>query len=67
VPISRERAEALTLAKGLLVQQSVTRKLDLLVVGDPNTQSTKAKKARQYGIRLIHEPVFWRALGVAID
>jgi hypothetical protein len=36
-------------------------------VADPNTQSGKAKKARQYGIRIVHEPVFWRSLGVPID
>ena len=66
-PISRERAEALTRAKGLVVQASVTKKLDLLIVADPDTQSTKARKARQYGIRIVHEPVFWRTLGVAID
>ena len=50
-----------------MVQASVTKKLDLLIVADPDTQSTKARKARQYGIRIVHEPVFWRTLGVAID
>jgi DNA polymerase-3 subunit epsilon len=67
VPISRPRAEALARARGLVVQPSVTKKLDLLVVADPNTQSSKAKKARQYGIRVVHESVFWRNLGVTID
>jgi DNA polymerase-3 subunit epsilon len=60
-------AEQLAVKKGLRVLPSVTKKLDLLVVADPNTQSGKAKKARQYGIRIVHEPVFWRALGVPID
>jgi DNA polymerase III subunit epsilon len=65
--MTREMAEQLVKDKGLQVLQSVTKKLDLLVVADPNTQSGKAKKAKQYGIRIIHEPVFWRTLGVPID
>jgi DNA polymerase-3 subunit epsilon len=65
--ITREMAEQLAVNKGLSVLPSVTKKLDLLVVADPNTQSGKAKKARQYGIRIVHEPVFWRSLGVPID
>ena len=67
VPISRPRAEALARARGLVVQPSVTKKLDLLVVADPNTQSSKAKRARQYRVRMVHESVFWRSLGVTID
>jgi DNA polymerase-3 subunit epsilon len=67
VPISREAAQRLAAARGLVVVPSVTRSLGILVVGDPDSQSGKAKKARQYGTRLIHEPVFWRALGVAVD
>lgn len=67
VPISRERAEALARSRGLEVHNSVTKALKLLVVGDPNTVSTKAKKARKYGIREIHEPVFWRTIGVHVD
>lgn len=65
--ITREMAEQFAIDKGLRVLQSVTKKLDFLIVADPNTQSGKAKKARQYGIRIMHEPVFWRSLGVAID
>jgi len=65
--ITREMAEQLAVNKGLRVLPSVTKKLDILVVADPNTQSGKAKKAKQYGIRIVHEPVFWRSLGVPID
>jgi len=65
--ISRERAEQFAAAKGLRVLPSVTKKLDLLVVADPNTLSGKAKKARLYGIRIVHEPVFWRSLGIPVD
>ena len=65
--ISRERAEELATGAGLVVMDSVTKKLDLLVLADPHTQSGKAKKARQYGIRIIHEPVFWKAIGVEVN
>lgn len=65
--ISRELAEELATRAGLVVVDSVTRKLDLLVVADPHTQSSKAKKARQYGIRIMHEVVFWKAIGVEVN
>ncbi|MCE9589417.1 MAG: hypothetical protein K8S99_02715 [Planctomycetes bacterium] len=65
--ISREYAEELAIKAGLSVAESVTKKLDLLVVADPQTQSGKAKKAQQYGVRIMHEPVFWKALGVEVS
>ncbi len=65
--ISREYAEELATKAGLDVVDSVTKKLDLLVVADPHTQSGKAKKARQYGIRIMQESVFWKAIGVNLE
>ncbi len=65
--ISRQTAEQLASSKGLQIAPRVTKKLDILVVSDPNTQSSKAKKAKEYGTRIVHEPVFWRSLGVQID
>jgi DNA polymerase III subunit epsilon len=65
--IRRGQAERMALEKGLQIMESVTRKLDILVVADPNTQSGKARKARQYGTRILHETKFWRILGVAVD
>ncbi len=67
VPIQRSEAELLAAAAGLTVQSSVTKKLDILVLADPDSQSGKAKTARRYGTRLIAEPVFWREIGVTID
>lgn len=64
--ISRELAEELATKAGLFVVDSVTKKCDLLVLADPHSQSGKAKKARQYGIRIMHEPVFWNAIGVRL-
>ncbi len=66
-PITRELAEALATQAGLVVASSVTKKLDLLVIADPNSQSGKAKKARNYGIRILSDAVFWRLAGIAVD
>jgi DNA polymerase III subunit epsilon len=65
--ISREMATSLAERHGLTVVDSVTKTLDILVVADPLTQSGKAKKARQYGLRIVHEPEFWRMLGIATE
>jgi DNA polymerase-3 subunit epsilon len=65
--ITRGMAERIAQEKGLAVQSYVTKKLDFLIAADPNTQSSKAKKAREYGTRIIHELAFWHALGVLVD
>jgi len=65
--ISRELAEEFATGAGLVVADSVTKKLDLLVLADTHSQSGKAKKARQYGIRIMHESVFWRAIGADVE
>jgi DNA polymerase III subunit epsilon len=65
--LSRERAEEFAANAGLTVQNGVTKSLNILVVADPQTQSGKAKKARQYGVRVMHEPVFWRTIGVDVE
>lgn len=66
-PITREQAQDLAAQAGLIVLRGVTRKLDILVLADPDTQSGKAKKARSYGTRLMGEVVFWTAIGVVVD
>jgi DNA polymerase-3 subunit epsilon len=65
--ITRETATELAMNQGVIVVETVTKNLDLLVVADPQTQSGKAKKARKYGIRIMHEVVFWKTLGVHVD
>lgn len=65
--ITRDVAETLAEQAGLVVANSVTKKLNFLVVADPNTQSGKAKKARQYGTRILADSVFWRMIGVAVE
>lgn len=66
-PITRDLAESLASRAGCVVASGVTKKLDILVVADPNTQSGKARKAREYGVRIISDAVFWRLAGVAVD
>lgn len=66
-PISRDIAETLAEKAGLMIASGVTKKLDLLVVADPNTQSGKAKKAREYGTRILADTVFWPMAGIVVD
>ena len=59
-------AEDLARAAGMVPASRVTRDLDYLVVADPNTQSSKAKKARAYDIPILAETAFWLKLGVEV-
>lgn len=65
--ISREIATDLAMSRGVNVVETVTKKLDILVVADPLSQSGKAKKGRKYGIRIMQEAVFWNALGIETE
>ncbi len=65
--LQRQDQETLAADAGLVVKGSVSRKLDLLVIADPDSRSGKSKMADKLGVRKIAEPVFWRMLGVAID
>lgn len=62
--LTREMAEELARRAGLVVRDSVTKKLDLLVCADVYSESSKARKARQYGIPMIEESEFWMLLGL---
>lgn len=66
-PLTRPSAELLAASAGLVVAPRVTKQLDVLVVADPDTMSGKARKARDYGTRIIAERVFWSIIGVATD
>jgi hypothetical protein len=67
VPISRASQEILATNAGLLVLPRVTKKLDLLVVSPLVERTGKVARAEEYGIALVDEPTFWRAIGVRID
>ena len=66
-PLDGQQKAQLATNAGLSPVKSVTKKLNILVVADPDTQSGKAKKARNYGVRIISERAFWQKLGVNIE
>ena len=53
-----DELEARAIAAGLRVTSAVSRKTRLVVAADPDTESTKARRARELGIPLRPEPVF---------
>ena len=65
--LDRSTQELLAARAGLVVAPRVTKKLDLLVLADPNSLSGKAGKAADYGARRIAERAFWPTIGVSID
>lgn len=65
--ITRELAQELAEAAGMVVAPRVTKKLDMLVVADPDSLSGKARKAREYGIRIVAETAFWSLIGIKVS
>jgi DNA polymerase-3 subunit epsilon len=63
------RADQLRLAEqaGATVVDTLTKKVDLLVLADAASMSGKARKTAAYGVRRMAEPVFWRMAGVDVD
>jgi DNA polymerase-3 subunit epsilon len=61
------RGKELASQAGLKPVTSVTKQLDILVVADPHTMSSKGRKAREYGTRIMAEQAFWRAIGVEVE
>jgi DNA polymerase III subunit epsilon len=66
-PLDRATQELLAARAGLVVLPRVTKKLNLLVLADPDSLSGKAQTAARYGVRRVAEPVFWRTLGLTMD
>lgn len=60
--IPREVLEDRSSAIGLVVKSGVSKKLDILVVADSDSASTKARKARELGIRIVSESVYLQLL-----
>ncbi|HWN72783.1 MAG TPA: exonuclease domain-containing protein [Solirubrobacterales bacterium] len=67
VQVTRELAHQLAEEAGMTVAPRVTKKLDMLVVADPDSMSGKAAKAREYGIRVVAEAAFWPMLGIEVS
>ena len=62
----REQWQREALAAGLIVGDNVTKKTRLLVAADPDSLSGKAKKARQYGIPIVHPSAYRDMLAVPV-
>ena len=67
VRLSRDDQERLAAAAGMEVRQSVSARLDFLVLAHEDSRSTKAQRAATLGVRRIAEPAFWEMLGVDVD
>jgi DNA polymerase-3 subunit epsilon len=66
-PVNREMAHRLAENAGMTIAPRVTKKLDMLVVADPDSLSGKARKAHEYGIRIVAEVAFWSMIGVEVS
>ena len=53
IKLSREEAKHLAIQLGAKISSSVTKKTDFVIIGD--NPGNKAKKAKELGIKLIHE------------
>jgi len=67
VAVERAQAQQLAMERGMIIKSGVSRNLDYLVTADADSLSGKARKAREMGIRIVAEPVFWNMIGVAVE
>lgn len=65
--IERSYAQQLAMERGLIIKNGVSTKLDYLITADPNSLSGKARKAKELGIKVIAEPVFWNMIGISVE
>lgn len=62
---TRKRLQELVVERGGRAMTSVSSSLDYLVLADPASTSTKARKARELGVELLSEEAFFALLGEA--
>ncbi len=67
VLVDRSKAQQFAIERGMVIKSGISAKLDYLVTADPNSLSGKSLKAREIGVKVIAEPVFWAMIGVRID
>jgi ATP-dependent Lhr-like helicase len=65
--LTRARAWRLAEDAGLTVARSLTKKVDLLVLAETDSESEKARKARMFGTRLVAETAFWEMIGIEVN
>lgn len=61
--VKRSKLQQLVEEQGGVVKTSVTKDLDILVIADPNSQSTKARKARAQNTKLMDPDSFLDLVG----
>jgi DNA ligase (NAD+) len=61
--MGRKEAQAMVIAAGGVVKDSVGAGLTYLVTNDPNSGSSKNEKAVKYGTKLITEEQFVKLIG----
>lgn len=66
-PIDRSFAQKIAIEHGMVIKSGVSKGLDYLVTADPNSLSGKSLKARDYGVKIIAEPVFWSWVNFRVD
>lgn len=66
-PMDRGFAQRLAIEHGMIIKNGVSKGLDYLVTADPNSLSGKSQKARDYGVKVIAEPVFWSWMNFKVD
>ncbi len=64
---TRDLAESVARAHGMVVKSGVSKKLDFLVTADPDSMSGKARKARELDVRVLAEAVYWQMVGVDVE
>lgn len=67
VRLDRAGQQALAAKAGLIPVDSVTKRTDILVLADTSSESGKARKADECGVRQVAERTFWADLGVWVD
>jgi DNA polymerase III subunit epsilon len=60
-------AQKIAIEHGMVIKSGVSKGLDYLVTADPNSLSGKSLKARDYGVKIIAEPVFWSWMNFKVD
>jgi DNA polymerase-3 subunit epsilon len=59
----RQKCIDIATAAGLVNMDRVTKSLDILVVADPDSQSSKATAAKKYGLRILAATAFFDLIG----
>jgi DNA polymerase III subunit epsilon len=63
----RQKCLDLASAAGLVNMDRVTKSLDILVIADPDSQSSKAVAAKKYGIRILAATAFFNLIDDSIE